>query len=36
MAHDKKLYALINIASGVETECITTTDFTEAQKHYQK
>ena len=36
MAREKKLYALINIASGVETECITTTDFTEAQKHYQK
>lgn len=36
MAREKKLYALINIASGVETECLSTTDFTEAQKHYQK
>lgn len=36
MAANKKLYALVHICNGKETESINTTDFSLAQKKYQK
>lgn len=36
MAREKKMYSLVHITNGVETESISTTDFSEAQKSYQK